>query len=239
MHVPILKIFTGKYKRMHLNSELLFRKYHEDFFTSGIKVLEIGPAGIPSAYSKIVNDPTIQWDTIDFGETTFIASNTNLLTFTLDDPYKFPIPDNTYDVVLSGQVIEHVQEIWKWMKELKRVTKINGIIFTINPVSWPYHEAPLDCWRIFPSGIEALANYCELEIVKSHFESEELNQLLARDKNVFTIPGKSYNYTNSKQRIDKILKWNRFLRFFPKVSNYLKIPIEVSYDTISILKKLR
>lgn len=222
---------------MHLNSELLFKKHRSDFFKPGIKVLEIGPAGIPSAYSQIVNDPSIQWDTIDFESTVYIDSNVSNLTFTLDDPYSFPIPENSYDVVVSGQVIEHVQEIWKWMAELKRIVKSKGVIITINPVSWPYHEAPLDCWRIFPSGMEALACYCDLEVVTCLFESEEMNQLLESDKHIVTIPGKSYTFANNQVKINRILKWNRFLNLFPKRFHDLKIPIEVSYDTISILRK--
>lgn len=222
---------------MHLNSELLFKKYRSDFFKPGIKVLEIGPSGIPSAYSQIVNDPSIQWDTIDFESSIYIDSSTSKLTYTIDDPYCFPIPDNSYDIVLSGQVIEHVQEIWKWMGELKRIVNSKGIIFTINPVSWPFHEAPLDCWRIFPSGIEAIAKYSQLEVVKCLFESEEKNQLLAKDKKIVTIPGRSSNYANSPIKISRILKWNRFLQFFPSAIHDLKIPIEVSYDTVSILRK--
>lgn len=222
---------------MHLNSELLFKKYRSDFFKPGIKVLEIGPSGIPSTYSKIVNDPSIQWETIDFEDTIYIESSPSKLTYTIKDPYSFPIPDNTYDIVLSGQVIEHVQEIWKWMWELKRITKRSGIIFIINPVSWPYHEAPLDCWRIFPSGMEAIAKYCELEVAMSLFESEEKKQLLAMDSKIITVPGKSYNYSNSVNKINRIIRWNRFLELFPTAIHDLKVPIEVSYDTISILRK--
>ncbi|MEP0714050.1 MAG: methyltransferase domain-containing protein [Algoriphagus sp.] len=231
-----MKTFTGRIE-MHLNSELLFRKYQKDYFKPGIKVLEIGPAGFPSAYCQIVNDPSIQWDTIDFESTVYIDTNVSNLTFNLYDPYSFPIPENSYDLVVSGQVIEHVQEIWKWMAELKRIVKREGIIFTINPVSWPYHEAPIDCWRIFPSGMESLASHCDLEIVTCLFESEELNQLLKRDKHVLTIPGKSYNFSNEQNKMRRILKWNRFLNLFPKWARELRIPIEVSYDTISILRK--
>lgn len=222
---------------MHLNSELLFQKYYSDFFKSGMKVLEIGPSGIPSAYSKIVNNSSIHWDTVDFENTVYINSNTNRLTYTIDNPYSFPIENETYDIILSGQVIEHVQEIWKWMIELKRILKPNGIIFTINPVSWPFHEAPIDCWRIFPSGIEALAEFCDLEILLCLFESEEKNQLIERDKSIVTVPGKSFNYSNSSSKIDRIIKWNRFLNFFPRIVHDFKVPIEVSYDTISILRK--
>ncbi|MFN4972690.1 MAG: methyltransferase domain-containing protein [Bacteroidota bacterium] len=223
---------------MHLNSELLFRKYFPKYFKSNIKVLEIGPAGIPSAYSKIVNDSTIQWDTLDFDSTKFIASSTSKLTYKITEPYDFPVPSDTYDIVLSGQVIEHVQEIWTWMNELKRVTKKNGLIITINPVSWPYHEAPIDCWRIFPSGITALAKYCNLEVVHCTFESIELEQLLSKHKYIPRIPGKSYNYGKSTFYTKSVILWNRIVRLIPFVKKIITIPIEVSYDTISILKKL-
>lgn len=222
---------------MHLNSELLFRKYFPKYFKPNMKVLEIGPAGIPSAYSKIVNDPTIQWDTLDFESTKFIASSTSNLTYRIKEPYVFPIPDNTYDIVLSGQVIEHVQEIWTWMNELKRVTKNKGIIFTINPVSWPYHEAPIDCWRIFPLGISALAKYCNLEVVHCTFESIELEQLIQKHKYIPRIPGQSYNYGKSIFNVNSKIIWNRIIRLIPFVKKILTIPIEVSYDTISILRK--
>ncbi|MES2559953.1 MAG: hypothetical protein V4590_09450 [Bacteroidota bacterium] len=66
---------------MHLNSELILKKYYKPYFKPHIKVLEIGPAGIPSAYLKVVNNPT-QWDTIDLASTKSIASSIDKLTYT-------------------------------------------------------------------------------------------------------------------------------------------------------------
>ena len=50
------------------------------------------------------------------------------------------------------------------MKEVARVVKPDGLVITIAPVSWPYHAAPIDCWRVYPAGLNALwgdghANY--------------------------------------------------------------------------------
>ena len=87
--------------------------------------------------------------------------------------YSFPVPDETYDVVLSGQVIEHVRKIWVWMREVARVCKAGGIVITINPVSWPYHEAPIDCWRAYPEGMKALYEDSKLEVIFSGWESLE------------------------------------------------------------------
>ena len=122
---------------IHLNSILLFIKYALKFFKDEIKVLEIGPDEIPSSYRKKVKIKSIVWDTIDLNpnyNTTFLAKN----------EYQFPIEDNSYDIILSGQVIEHVRKIWIWIKELSRICKVGGHIITINPISYPCHEAQVD-----------------------------------------------------------------------------------------------
>ena len=114
-----------------------------------MRVLEVGPDGFPSTYQKLVADPSIRWDTIDIYDS-------DKLTYRAASEYSFPIADGMYDIVLSGQVIEHVKKIWRWMNELARVCKPGGLVITINPVSWPFHEYPVDCWRIFPDGMRAL-----------------------------------------------------------------------------------
>ncbi len=222
---------------MHLNSELLFKKYALPVYKNQIKVLEIGPAGIPSVYQKIVNNETIIWHTIDFESTTYIGTTTNKLTYIINTPYTFPIEDEAYDIVLSGQVIEHVSKPWLWLKELKRVTKTNGTIITINPVSWPYHEAPIDCWRIFPSGIEALAEEVGLKISLCHFESLEFELLKQKDPNIVVIPGKSYKQAYDPTILTRRIFLNKLFRKMHILERYLSSPFEVSYDCISLLKK--
>ena len=222
---------------MHLNSELLFCKYASPYFKEKCKVLEIGPLGFPSAYQKIINNPAITWHTIDFEGSNFIDTAVSKLTYKLESAYHFPVEDESYDIVLSGQVIEHVGKIWMWLKELKRVTKINGIIITINPVSWPYHEAPIDCWRIFPAGIKALAEEVELNVELCLFESLEKEHILKKDLKSKFIPGQAYNYHISPNRINALIRWNKAIRKLPLLRRHFEIPIEISYDTVSILKK--
>jgi hypothetical protein len=95
---------------MHENSILLFKKYALPHFVSGIKVLEIGPDGFPSSYETSVGNICHCWDTLD-------VYTDNRLTYTAASEYSFPIADNFYDIVLSGQVIEHVRKIWLWIKK--------------------------------------------------------------------------------------------------------------------------
>ena len=40
----------------------------------------------------------------------------------------FPAPSGAYDIVFSGQVIEHVRKIWLWIKELTRICKVGGLV---------------------------------------------------------------------------------------------------------------
>lgn len=134
---------------MHPNSLRLFEKHAKPFFKNGMRVLEIGPDRHPSTYQRLVGDDSLVWHTLgitDRQEYTYVAS----------DPYIFPVPDNSYDLVMSGQVIEHVPKPWVWMKEIARVCKPGGHVVTINPVNWGFHRSPVDCWRIFPDGLEAL-----------------------------------------------------------------------------------
>lgn len=150
---------------MHNNSLLLFDKYaaHKFLANPNAKVLEIGPDNTPSTYQKRVNWQG-QWDTLDihpYCKPTILSKNA----------YQFPILSKTYDIVFSAQVIEHVPYIWKWLPELSRVCKTGGLLITINPVSWEYHTAPVDCWRIYPDGMQALYDYAGVNTNLSVFEA--------------------------------------------------------------------
>ena len=122
---------------MHLNSELIFQKYATKYFSSGQRVLEIGPNGFPSYFRKMIDIGGIEWHTLDIGSAHIEGGEKNPLHILSTSEYKYPIVEDTYDIVLSGQVMEHVKKIWTWVEELKRITRSGGIIITIVPVSWP------------------------------------------------------------------------------------------------------
>lgn len=199
---------------MHDNSRLLFEKYATGHFHPSSRVLEIGPDRFPSTYQSIIGDDSITWDTLDLYEH-------DQLTYSGSAEYSFPVPDDTYDIVLSGQVIEHIPRIWVWMKEVARVCKPGGIVITINPVSWPYHEAPLDCWRVYPEGMKALYEDSQLSVLLSTWESLERPALRYR------IPGRS----------DR--EQPKLLRFAYRALGLIGFPIECSFDTITIGRKRR
>ena len=84
---------------------------------------------------------------------------------TIKEPYSFPFADNFYDVVISGQVLEHVECPWLWIKELYRVLKKDGKICIIAPSQGEVHNTP-DYWRILPMGMKSLLSNCGFKDIK-------------------------------------------------------------------------
>lgn len=154
----------------------------------------------------------MQWDTLD------IYDSPNL-TYPKSELYSFPVADNTYDIVLSGQVIEHVAKIWRWMPELARVTKPSGVVITVNPSSWPYHEAPIDCWRMYPEGMKALCEDAGLCVETSICGSLELPNFIR------SVPGRSPEWQP------------RIQRYSFRLLGLFGFPVEKAFDTITIARK--
>jgi SAM-dependent methyltransferase len=199
---------------MHANSRLLFLKYALAHFQPSIRVLEIGPDQVPSTYRSLVRPPPLDWDTLD------IEARSGV-TYLAESEYSFPVADESYDIVFSAQVIEHVRRIWLWMPEVARVCRSGGIVITINPVSWPFHEAPIDCWRAYPDGMKALYEDASIEVLLSRCESLEAPNYRRY------IPGRSAEFKSRKGRLTQ------------RVLGPLGFPVERAYDTITIGRKRR
>jgi SAM-dependent methyltransferase len=132
---------------------------------------------------------------------------------------EIPLPDSTFDVVISGQVIEHVRQPWRWMAELTRISRPGGLVITISPVSWPYHEAPIDCWRIYPEGMRAILEQVGLTVELCLWDSLE-----PRPRRWY--PGKSYDYDRSA--------WARRIN---RVKAVVGWPLPVAFVTITVARK--
>lgn len=83
----------------------------------------------------------------------------------LDDPHHLPFEDGTIDLVLSGQMLEHSAQFWRVFTEMARVIKKGGLAFVIAPSAGPIHRYPVDCYRFYPDGFQALADWSGLRLV--------------------------------------------------------------------------
>ncbi len=66
------------------------------------------------------------------------------------------IQDQSYDLVICNNVLEHVYEPWNAVSELVRITKKNGVLAMMAPFAFRYHPFPVDLYRFTPQGLEYL-----------------------------------------------------------------------------------
>ena len=87
----------------------------------------------------------------------------------LSSAYSWPeIPDGQFDVVVSTQTLEHIQRPWKWLPEVARICKSNGLVYVCTPNTWAYHEYPIDCWRAWPDGLRAMFEDAGLDVLEAY-----------------------------------------------------------------------
>lgn len=84
----------------------------------------------------------------------------------LYEQYKFPFKDEAFDVVISGQTLEHIEYPWVWMRELARVLKKGGLCCIVAPAVIHEHKYPIDTYRYYPDGMRALAKWSGLEPIE-------------------------------------------------------------------------
>jgi ubiquinone/menaquinone biosynthesis C-methylase UbiE len=85
----------------------------------------------------------------------------------LADALRLPFPDKTFDVVTSFETIEHLHERQEFLREIKRVLKINGLLVLSTPnanYTKPVNGKPTNPFHVFEYTPEEL----EMEL-RSHF----------------------------------------------------------------------
>jgi SAM-dependent methyltransferase len=78
------------------------------------------------------------------------------------------LPDDTYDTVLSIQVLEHVFEPMQMMSELHRVAKPGGTIVVMVPQTANLHHAPHHYQNLTRFWLEEAARRLGAEVVEYH-----------------------------------------------------------------------
>lgn len=66
------------------------------------------------------------------------------------------VPDERYDALFMGGVLEHVDDIWAALSECHRVVRDGGLLLLGVPFLQPMHRAPQDFWRFTEYGVRYL-----------------------------------------------------------------------------------
>lgn len=78
---------------------------------------------------------------------------------------KLPFKNNSFDTILSTQVIEHVNDPQVMVKEIHRVLKKNSCVILTAPLFWCLHEEPNDYFRFSKYSLSKLFKDNKFEII--------------------------------------------------------------------------
>lgn len=124
---------------MHLTRYTMYKKFGE-FFKKKIHGKILGISGISNFY------PFIDMENTECIEMDYPAV----------DMRNLPFADNTFDYVISDQVIEHIDNPQKSIDESRRVLKPGGIAIHTTCFINPVHYGPNDYWRFSLDGLRYL-----------------------------------------------------------------------------------
>jgi SAM-dependent methyltransferase len=76
-----------------------------------------------------------------------------------------PLDNDSVDLIISIQVLEHLPEPWNVISEFRRILKPGGLLFLSCPQSVQQHQLPYDFFRFTPYGLTSLLKSADLEVV--------------------------------------------------------------------------
>lgn len=76
-----------------------------------------------------------------------------------------PVNDNSYDILLSSQVLEHVEDVPHYLSESNRVLKVGNLMFLSTHGTWQLHSSPIDIQRWTSYGLKKLIESYNFEII--------------------------------------------------------------------------
>lgn len=143
---------------MHISSYEIMKKFLSKFDrNSKLKILDVGSLAYESklTYRSLMSE---NWEYTGIDITK--GPNVDVVS---EDPYRYPFNDSSFDIIISGQCMEHVPQMWSWMGEMYRLLKVEGSICIIAPSAGKQHTN-LDLWRIMPQGMEFLMSWAGFKI---------------------------------------------------------------------------
>ena len=133
---PLEKVFA--YNRLRRDKWMM---RHANNIPSGSKVLDVGAGGCPykSLFSHceyfshdfVQLSPEQIQDQKGYGKIDFVS-----------DILDIPVPDNSYDIILCTEVIEHVPDPIAVIKEISRILKPGGTLLITAPLQSGLHQEP-------------------------------------------------------------------------------------------------
>lgn len=141
---------------------LHYHSYHRDLFAAfndyaNGKLLDIGCGNKP--YLEILKPLTSSYFGVDI-----VQSN----SFCVDQvcmANDIPLPDESFDTIISTQTVEHVEDHQGLINEAYRIVNKGGYFIVSGPMYWPLHEEPYDFFRFTKHGFRYILEKAGFEII--------------------------------------------------------------------------
>lgn len=95
------------------------------------------------------------------------------------DIYNLPFSDNEVDAIICDQVLEHLKDTARAIKEMNRVLKPAGLIYVAVPFVAGYHSSPDDYYRFSENGLKAVMEQHGFQVIKSGIRQGPTSALLS------------------------------------------------------------
>ncbi len=142
-------------------------KYLQDKQSEKLIILDLGSQNIGGSYKSIFDSEHWEYSGLDLAP----GENVDIV---LKNAYQWEeIKSGSVDVLISGQTLEHVEYFWLTIMEIARILKPGGLCCLIAPSSGYEHRYPVDCWRFYPDGMRAMANFARLEVLEAFTQWED------------------------------------------------------------------
>lgn len=218
-HVKEIDIYHTNY--------LVYLSFHRDLynaiknFAKG-KLLDIGCGNKPyEIWCKEIVSEYVGCDIVQSsGNKVDVLSSAN----------KIPLDSNSFDTVLSTQVIEHVEDHQGLIDEAYRLLKPQGYFILSGPMYWNLHEEPYDFFRFTKHGFKYIlekAGFEVCEIVANGGAWATLGQVINH----------TFEFKNSNaNKVAKGLKYLFFkLRMYVLVNKVFSYLDRKDYNTINTM----
>jgi 2-polyprenyl-3-methyl-5-hydroxy-6-metoxy-1,4-benzoquinol methylase len=196
---------------------------------SGIFVEELEKAGF-DAHGVDISDEAVRFGALQ-----------GIKNLSVIDSHKINFSDNTFDVVLSMDVLEHLEDEEWALKEIERILKPNGIFVVMVPAYmflWGVQDEVAHHYRRYTKGslLKVVRDKTKLKTVRSSYFNTFLFAPIAIVRLVsrlFNIKGRESDFDLNSPMLNKILF--SIFNFERKILKKINFPFGVSI--LALFKK--
>ena len=123
----------------------------------GMKILDVGGRGLDTDRSYRSLFPGSDYSVADIEPGLGV-------THVMPGPYELPFDDETFDLVVSGQMLEHCANPFRSVAEMRRVLKRGKRMVLIAPSEGPRHDKQ-DGWRFLDDAFRFIAEDIGLRVI--------------------------------------------------------------------------